>query len=291
MLGVSGNAIKIGEKRSTSQAGNSSNARSDTGKKAPAKKLLSPTLKRPSATSKTNNSPAVAVRGAANSPALNVREAALLALAREPDPTHSGTVVCRFNHYRKSFPVKNAVLQWKDIDEEYSFSFVYKGVYSRELELLQQPADGASAAAAATECKGKEKGASSPTTAVYVPHCASGEYFIGLVPGQQYMVRVEEGPEGVGAEGLRLRDGPIVAGQGPGPGPRREGSTAGNTCTLAGAAGGAAAGKGKMCPTVGNAAVQDITKELLNMKVSDLHSDLARQLREARDIEDVLFSH
>jgi hypothetical protein len=188
---------------------------------------------------------------------------------------HSGSVVCRYNHYKKSFPVLNGVLQWKDVDEEYSFSFVFRGAYSRELELLPTPADGASGA--------KHKDSSSDaslTTPLHLQRCALGEYFIGVVPGQHYVVRVEEGPEGVGAEGLRIRDGPI-----------RATSTA-QTPAVAGK------GKGEISVSVsgagskaGNSAVQDITKELMNMKVSDLHGDLARQLREARDIEDVLFSH
>ena len=40
----------------------------------------------------------------------------------------------------------------------------------------------------------------------------------------------------------------------------------------------------------GNSAVQGITQELLAMEVGNLQSEEARRLREARDIEDVLFS-
>ena len=34
----------------------------------------------------------------------------------------------------------------------------------------------------------------------------------------------------------------------------------------------------------------DLTQELLAMDVKDLHSDEAKRIREARDLEDVLFS-
>ena len=50
--------------------------------------------------------------------------------------TESGHVVIVFNHYQKQFPIHNTVLKWADVDEEYSLSFVYKGNYKRELQLI-----------------------------------------------------------------------------------------------------------------------------------------------------------
>ena len=38
-----------------------------------------------------------------------------------------------------------------------------------------------------------------------------------------------------------------------------------------------------------NRAVKELTNELLNMKVDHLHSERAKLIREARDIEEVLF--
>ena len=43
-------------------------------------------------------------------------------------------------------------------------------------------------------------------------------------------------------------------------------------------------------PRAGNAAVAGITQELMGMNVKDLHTEEAKKLREARDLEDVLFS-
>ena len=43
-------------------------------------------------------------------------------------------------------------------------------------------------------------------------------------------------------------------------------------------------------PRAGNAAVAGITQELMGMNVKDLHTEEAKNLREARDLEDVLFS-
>jgi hypothetical protein len=88
-------------------------------------------------------------------------------------------------------------------------------------------------------------------------------------------VRVEEDPEaGIGAEGLRIRDEPITA--------AKLSSSSSATISEKGGAGNALRS--------GNAAVSEITSELLKMDVKDLHSEEARRLREARDIEDVLFS-
>ncbi|KAJ1410904.1 hypothetical protein B484DRAFT_402805 [Ochromonadaceae sp. CCMP2298] len=47
-----------------------------------------------------------------------------------------GSVRVRFNHYNKSFPLHNSVLRWSDVDEEYCFSFVYRGDFKRYLTLV-----------------------------------------------------------------------------------------------------------------------------------------------------------
>ena len=189
-------------------------------------------------------------------------ELAKLELAKPRDERRSGKVVCRFNHYRKEFPVFNGVLQWKDIDEEYAFSFVYKGDYSKEIQYLEQSAI-APAASDAT-ATGFVTATGTTTTdglpGTYVPKCISSEYFLGITPGQHYQVVVEEGIEGIGAEGLRINKGPLVS------------------------------YVNEDQPKAGNAAVKELTNDLLKMNVSDLHSEEAKRIREARDLEDVLFS-
>ena len=68
-----------------------------------------------------------------------------------------------------------------------------------------------------------------------------------------------EGIEGIGAEGLRISNEPLKA--------VRDNSL-----------------------KSGNTQVNLITKELKAMNVKDLSSEEARRLKEARDLEDVLFS-
>jgi len=90
-----------------------------------------------------------------------------------------------------------------------------------------------------------------------------GDYFIGVQPGEVYEVVVKEDEvAGIGADGIRLNEGPL------------------NLSMRSPAAG----------LRSGNAAVADITGQLLAMDVKNLHTDEARRLREARDVEDILFS-
>ena len=86
-------------------------------------------------------------------------------------------------------------------------------------------------------------------------------YFLDLDPEVEYYLDIVEDPiAGIGAEGLRLNKGPVQA----------------------------LSDNGHIVS--GNRAVKDITKELKSMDVSELHSIEAKILKEARDIEDVLFS-
>ncbi len=178
-----------------------------------------------------------------------VRERALVALSNAMDETGSGKVVVAFNHYRKQFPIYNSVLQWKDVDAEYAFSYVYKGEYSRNLIHIREP-----------DRLGREISASGDMgDSSSLERCENSEYFIGLKPGGFYQAVVEEGEDGIGADGLRLREGPLNYSK-------------------------------EAQPRAGNIAVKHITDELLAMNVSDLHSEEAKRLKEARDIEDVLYS-
>jgi hypothetical protein len=166
-------------------------------------------------------------------------ELALSLLASPEDPERCGAATVRFNHYRKQFAVWNGVVLFEDIDREYSFSFVYKGKFTRYLRL-----------------DGDEDG----------PPCSSSEdynFFLGVDPKLSYRIFVEEDPEaGVGVDGLTIHEGPLKLGTGDTT-PHLEKQE--------------------------NRQVRDITESLKKMEVKDLHSAEAKQLREARDLEDILY--
>lgn len=92
-----------------------------------------------------------------------------------------------------------------------------------------------------------------------------GDYFLGLRAEEQtvtYRLIITEDPiAGVGIDGLRITDGPISR------------TTEVNKSVQS-----------------GNFAVNDITKSLMNMKSTELHSEEAKDLRERRDLEDILYS-
>lgn len=194
------------------------------------------------------------IKAAPPSKQLSIIEEAEQLLAKEVDPTLNGTglIKVRFNHYNKTFPIHNGVLRWASVDEEYSISFVYRGNFKRDLR-QELSGEGRNIKTSETNCRRDE----------------NGIYFLGLTANADsdaepvtYSLWLEEDPvAGVGAEGLRLREGPLVA---------------------------AKTGAGAL--QSGNKAVNDITNSLLNMKSSDLHSQEANDLRERRDLEDILYS-
>jgi hypothetical protein len=69
-------------------------------------------------------------------PTLSIQQEAQTLLSQPRNENTSGFVTIRFNHYKKKFPIVNSVLLWEDVDREYSFSFVYKGNFSRELRRI-----------------------------------------------------------------------------------------------------------------------------------------------------------
>ena len=79
-----------------------------------------------------------------------------------------GEVTVRYNHYKKPFKTIDNVLTWDSIDEQFSFSFVFKGNY--ELKLRPE----------------KERD-------VYLE--TNGKSFINLTQGAIYFVEVVEDPE------------------------------------------------------------------------------------------------
>lgn len=98
---------------------------------------------------------------------------------------------------------------------------------------------------------------------------------------REYELLVEEDAEaGVGAEGLRLREGPLRAHE--------------LTATLRNNSSNVSVGRGcgDACSPLktANNAVRDLTEQLKAMDASALGSVVARELVEQRDIEDILFS-
>ena len=107
--------------------------------------------------------------------------------------TCCGNIRIKFNHYNKEFPIHNGVLDWKFVDEVYSFSFVYRGNYRRDLIAMNVDANEQLTKKALRD--------------------DIGDYFLGLSTGINYRVDIEEDPvAGIGAEGLCLRQGPIQSG-------------------------------------------------------------------------------
>ena len=89
----------------------------------------------------------------------------------------------------------------------------------------------------------------------------TSNYFLDLDASGEYWLEVIEDPSaGIGAEGLNLRAGPLKA--------------VVTTASL----------------TSGNMAFKDISAQLRTIETGQLHSEEAKDLRERRDIEDILFS-
>ena len=195
-----------------------------------------------------------------------IKELAVEYLSYEREEERSGRCVILFNHYKKDFECYNGVVKFEDVDEIYAFSFVYKGKYRRDLILVGERVVGNNLIIN-KDLYAPPQDESKITPVKYAKRDEEGMYWINMRPEAIYKIQIEEDAEaGIGAEGLRIKAGPYKAGAYKASESCRDGSKAGNK------------------------AVNDITKELLKMDVKDLHGEEARKLREARDIEDVLFS-
>jgi len=181
---------------------------------------------------------------------LTLLEMALNLLSITDKYSGAEDVKIRFNHYNKKIRLHNRVLRWKDVDEEYCISFVYKGNYQRNIYI---------------------KSTESSEGKVYAKRDEEGKYFIEMDPNLEYFLEVIEDPvAGVGAEGLRLNSGPI-----------KPLSVINQKVNLS----------GSLEKVVsGNRAVDDITNQLKSMASGHLNSFEANELKERRDIEDILFS-
>jgi hypothetical protein len=211
--------------------------------------------KRPSAKSSKHKSPSSTSSSSA-SPSkvvVNKSKMALELLGEAPREGQCGKTAIIYNHYRKQFDVYNGVCKFADIDEEYSFSFVYRGAFTRDLLRIDPP-----------DAAGKFRVLEPDEPRVYLSKDEASNFFLNVEPNAYYRIEVvEDAVAGIGAEGLRINDSPLNLSTRQVDEPGRK---------------------------AGNLAVREITQELLDMDTSELHSDKARKLKEARDIEDILFS-
>eukprot|EP00981_Chlorochromonas_danica_P007818 scaffold1884_cov343-Ochromonas_danica.AAC.35 len=196
-----------------------------------------------------------------------------LSLPARLDDGSSGKVRIRYSHYQKLFPVHNGVLKWEDVDNEYSFSFVFKGRYQRRLVFVSSHPTNPKLP---------------PIIQLNVSHDAilrsgmlsdmdkvadrdeDGNYFINLKDNDDLLAVIEEDPvAGVGIDGLTLIKEPLQAVQ------------------LSALSGKVVAGEDRKGLTE---SMHLITKELKALSPNELQSDLAKDLIERRDLEDVLFA-
>jgi hypothetical protein len=54
-------------------------------------------------------------------------------LSKDRDKSRSSYSVVTFNHHKESLEVKNGVMEWAAIEQQYSFDFHYAGEYNRDL--------------------------------------------------------------------------------------------------------------------------------------------------------------
>lgn len=162
----------------------------------------------------------------------------------------------RFNHYNKSFPIHNSVLQWADVDNEYCISFVYRGNFQRNLLFIS----------------GNDTNKIIMDQRKYAVADESSNYYLHLCNNDEYRLEVIEDPiAGVGIEGitlsntlgLRSADLKSISSQ--------------NSRQLS---------KLKS----GNYAMDQLTMELKSISVQELDGEHAKDLIERRDLEDILYS-
>lgn len=189
-----------------------------------------------------------------------ILEQVKLRLMQEPIAQECGLVRIRFNHYHKSFPIHNSVLQWADVDNEYCISFVYRGNFQRNLLFIS----------------GNDTNKTIIDQSKYaVADGSISNYYIHLCNNDEYRLEVIEDPiAGVGIEG--------------------GGFTSTNTLGLR------SADLKSIISTQssrqlsklksGNHAMDQLTMELKSISVQELNGEHAKDLIERRDLEDILYS-
>ena len=187
-----------------------------------------------------------------------ILEQVKLRLMQEPIAQECGLVRIRFNHYNKSFPIHNSVLQWADVDNEYCISFVYRGNFQRNLLFIS----------------GNDTNKIIIDQSKYaVADGLISNYYIYLCNNDEYRLEVIEDPiAGIGIEGgiastntgsLRAADLKSISSQ--------------NSRQIS---------KLKS----GNHAMDQLTMELKSISVQELDGEHAKDLIERRDLEDILYS-
>jgi hypothetical protein len=171
-------------------------------------------------------------------------------LSSLPIDAECGTVLVRFNHYNKSFPIYNGVLKWADIDSEYCISFAYSGSFVRKL--YKSPSIDSGENIYRKTAAILELDSSLDQLKSEAPY----SYFLSAIPGSEYLLRVEEDSVLQSISDSK----PISFGT------KEKGIETGNT------------------------AFRSITDELKKISPHDLQSELAKELIERRDLEDILYS-
>ncbi len=118
-------------------------------------------------------------------------------LSKERIEERCGSAVVRFNHYKEAFEVYNGVVRFKDIEEKYSFDFLYEGAYYRDLFEID------------ADAFGRVGELHSPVLGK-VERTDEGDLFINVKPNHTYKVVVSENEiDGLKETGLRINEGAL----------------------------------------------------------------------------------
>ncbi len=167
----------------------------------------------------------------------------------------TGKVKIGYNHYRESFDCVDGRVEWKSIDEKFAISFVFHGNFKFWLTILGQ------------DIFSSDHVQIQPSLLSPRAECDCLYCFEGLSDHQEYMLQVQEDEvAGIGLVGI-THNGPFIASI---------------TNDIRGTE-----------PTRNpNRAFDDLTQQLKGLSAEDLIAQTAeyQQLREARDLEDILYS-
>ena len=152
-VGATKKATTAGTKTSSAPAAKKKPTEPSKGKKAAAAKNAAPS--EPKKVEEEKKEEALSVENP-------VEEEKVIEPVKEPV---LGSSIIKYNAYNQEFKHIDGVLKWADIDEEYCFSFAFKGDYQLKLRKPHEPD-------IFLECKDKE--------------------FHGLVDGVTYQVEIEE---------------------------------------------------------------------------------------------------
>lgn len=187
-----------------------------------------------------------------------ILEQVKLRLMQDPIAQECGLVRIRFNHYNKSFPIHNSVLQWADVDNEYCISFVYRGNFQRNLLFIS----GNDTNKIIID-QSKYAVADGSISNYYIHLCNNDEYRLEVIEDPIAGIGIEGGIASTNTGGLRSADLKSISSQ--------------NSRQIS---------KLKS----GNHAMDQLTMELKSISVQELDGEHAKDLIERRDLEDILYS-